>query len=202
MTLLRESVVQAGRRTVVGPENAFCPLLEDDDTSTGLSPSTGPVTADEFGTWRSLWSTRSAHRAVAGRDVHRTFRAVAMCRARHKWHVHGLPERARWRYWTIRAWVEGWVLLLVRRGPRAFWRRLTHAPCRSALRFGFSTVAHGYRPEPDVAVVLTPPGPVEPGPSIISPRRVRDFVRTVVGAPSEPRLDALVALEEEHGPTA
>jgi hypothetical protein len=121
--------------------------------------------------------------------------------ARYKWHVRGLPERARWRYWTIRAWVEGWVLLLVRRGPRAFWRRLTHAPYRSALRFGFSTVASGYHPEPDVAVVLTPSGAVGPDPSIISPRRVRDFVRSVVpGAPSEPRLDALVALEEEHGP--
>ena len=122
---------------------------------------------------------------------------------RYKWHVHGLPERARWRYWTIRAWVEGWVLLLVRRGPRAFWRRLTHAPIRSALRFGFSTVAHGYRPEADVAVDLTPSWPVDRDPSIISPRRVRDFVRTVVpGAPAEPRLDALVALEEEHGPAS
>ena len=116
--------------------------------------------------------------------------------------MHGLPERARWRYWTIRAWVEGWVLLLVRRGPRAFWRRLTHAPYRSALRFGFSTVARGYHPEADVAVVLTPAGPLEPDPSVISPRRVRDFVRGVVpGAPAEPRLDALVALEEVHGPT-
>jgi hypothetical protein len=115
--------------------------------------------------------------------------------------VHGFLERARRRYWTIRAWVEGWVLLLVRRGPRAFWRGLTNAPYRSALCFGFSTVAQGYRPEPDVKVVLTPPGPVEPDPSIISPRQVRAFVRTIAPAvPSEPRLEALVALEEEHGP--
>ena len=124
-----------------------------------------------------------------------------MSRTRYKWHVHGLRERARRRYWMIRDWVEGWVLLLVRRGPRAFWNCLTHVPYRSALCFGFSTVAQGYHPGPDVAVVLTPPGTVEPNPSIISPRQVRSFVRTVApGAPSEPRLDALVALEEEHGP--
>jgi hypothetical protein len=127
-------------------------------------------------------------------------REAPATRTRYKWHVHGLLELARRRYWTIRAWVEGWVLLLVRRGPRAFWSRLTHAPYRSSLRFGFSTVAQGYRPEPDVAVVLTPPGTVEPDPSFISPRQVRNFVRTVVpGAPPEPRLGALVALEEEHG---
>ena len=111
-----------------------------------------------------------------------------------------LLQRLRWRYWTIRAWAEGWVLVLVRRGPRAFWRRLTHAPYRSALCFGFSTIAQGYHPEPDVAVVLTPPGPVQPDPSIISPRQVRAFVRAMApGTPPEPRLDALVALEEEHG---
>ena len=104
------------------------------------------------------------------------------------------------RYWIIRAWVEGWVLLLVRRGPRAFWKGLTHAPYRSALRFGFSTVTEGYNPEPDVAVILTPPGPAVPDASIISARRVRDFIRTVApGAAFEPRLCALVALEEEHG---
>ena len=91
------------------------------------------------------------------------------------------------------------VLLLVRRGPRAFWAGMTHAPYKSSLRFGFSTVAKGYRAQPDVAVVLTPPGTVEPDPSIISPRQVRSFVRTVApGAPSEPRLDALVALERKH----
>ncbi len=115
-------------------------------------------------------------------------------------HVQRLLQRLRWRYWTIRAWAEGWVLVLVRRGPRAFWRRLTHAPYRSALCFGFSTIAQGYHPEPDVAVVLTPPGPFEPDPSIISPRRVRAFVRAMApGTPPDPRLDALVALEEEHG---
>ena len=92
------------------------------------------------------------------------------------------------------------MLLLVRRGPRAFWGRLTHAPFRTSLRFGFSTVAQGFRPEPDVAIVLTPPGKVEPDPSIISPRQVRNFVRTVApGAPPDPRHDALVVLEEEHG---
>ena len=122
-------------------------------------------------------------------------------RTRYKWHVHGLLGRARRRYWTIRAWIEGWVLLLVRRGPRAFWRGLIYAPYRSALRFGFSTVAQGYPAGPDVAVALTAPEPVEPDPSIISPRQVRAFVRGVVpAAPPEPRLDALVALEEEHGP--
>jgi hypothetical protein len=115
--------------------------------------------------------------------------------------VHGLRERARRRYWTIGAWVEGWVLLLVRRGPRAFWRGLTNAPYRSALLFGFSTVAQGYHPEPDVEVVLTPPGPLERHASIISARRVRDFVRAIApGASPDPRLNALVALEEEHGP--
>jgi hypothetical protein len=125
---------------------------------------------------------------------------VAIGGARYKYLVHELGERPRWWYWTIRAWVEGWVLLFVRRGPRAFWARLTHAPYRSTLRFGFSTIAQGYNAGPDVAVVLTPPGPPEPDPGIISPRRVRDFVRAVVpGATSEPRLDALVALEEEHG---
>jgi hypothetical protein len=116
------------------------------------------------------------------------------------WHVHGPRERAHQRYWTIRAWAEGWVLLLIRRGPRAFWGGLTHAPYRSSLRFGFSTVAQGHHPEPDVAVMLTPPRAVEPDPSIISPRQVRNFVRAVApGAPPDPRLDALVALEEEHG---
>jgi hypothetical protein len=113
--------------------------------------------------------------------------------------VHEVQQRTRWRYWTIRAWAEGWILPLVRRGPRGFWRRLTHAPYRSTLCFGFSTVAQGYHPGPDVALVLRP-GAVEPDPSIISPSQVRAFVRTVVpGAPLEPRLDALVALEEEHG---
>ena len=47
--------------------------------------------------------------------------------------------------------------------------------------------------------MLTPPGTVEPDPSIISPRRVRNFVRTVAPGTPDPRLDALVALEEEHG---
>jgi hypothetical protein len=89
--------------------------------------------------------------------------------------------------------------------PRSPWPAsvlgtLTHASFRSSLRFGFSTVAEGYRPQPDVAVVLTPSGTVEPDPSIISPCQVRKFVRTVApGAPRDPRLDALVALEEEHG---
>ena len=96
--------------------------------------------------------------------------------------------------------MEGWVLILVRRGPYALWRALIHAPYRSTLCFGFSTVAQGYRPEPDVAVVLSPPGPAMPDPTIISPRQVRHFIRTVApGAPSDPRLDARVALEEEHG---
>ena len=146
----------------------------------------------------------TAHRRLPGPDHLRRVRALRReapaTRTRYKWHVHGPLRRARRRYWTIRAWVEGWVLLLVRRGPRAFWGRLTHAPFRTSLRFGFSTVAQGWRPEPDVAVVLTPPGTVEPDPSIISPRQVRNFVRTVApGAPPDPRLDALVALEEEHG---
>jgi hypothetical protein len=127
-------------------------------------------------------------------------REAPVTRTRYKWHVHGLRGRVRRRYWAIRAWVEGWVLLLVRRGPRAFWGALTHAPYWSSLRFGFSTVAQGFRPEPDVALVLTPPGTVEADPSIISPRQVRNFVRTVApGVPPDPRLDALVALEEEHG---
>jgi hypothetical protein len=115
--------------------------------------------------------------------------------------VHRLLERTRWRYWIIRDCSRGWALLLLRRGPRVFWRHLTRAPYRSPLYFGFSTVALGYRPGPDVELVLTPLSPLEPDPSIISPRQVRAFVRAIApGAPPEPRLDALVALGEEHGP--
>jgi hypothetical protein len=119
----------------------------------------------------------------------------------YTWHVHGLRERARWRYWDIRAWVEGWAFLLLRRGPRTFWRGVTHAPYSSPLRFGLSTVADGYGPSADVAVVLNRAGPLDPDPSIISARRLRAFVRTVVpGAAADARLNALVALKEEHGP--
>ena len=159
----------------------------------GRQPASGPALKTD----RSL---KVATKKIIFDESGAVRREAPETRTRYKWHVHGPLRRARRRYWTIRAWVEGWVLLLVRRGPRAFWGRLTHAPFRTSLRFGFSTVAQGWRPEPDVAVVLTPPGTVEPDPSIISPRQVRNFVRTVApGAPPDPRLDALVALEEEHG---
>ena len=56
-------------------------------------------------------------------------------------------------------------------------------PTGSSLRFGYSTVAQGFRAQRDAAVVLTPPGTVESDP-FISPRQVRTFVRRV--APGHP----------------
>ena len=110
-------------------------------------------------------------------------------------------ERTRFHYWTVRAYVEGWVLLLVRRGPGAVWRSICRAPRTPAANFGFSNVALGHNSHLDVRVILTPFGRVEPDPSIISPRRMRDFVRdTFPAEPLAPRLVALVALEEEYGP--
>ena len=94
-----------------------------------------------------------------------------------------------------------WVLLLVRHGPRASWRVLTNHRVNRPVRFGFSRVALGYHPGPDVRVVLTRPAssgpirwssvPVAPGPSC---------ARSSRPAPVDPRLAAAVALEEEHGP--
>jgi hypothetical protein len=112
-----------------------------------------------------------------------------------------LRRTPRYHYWTVRAYVEGWVLLLIRRGPRAVWRRICSAPHTHPANFGFSNVALGYDSHLDVGVVLTPAGRVEPDPSIISPRRMRDFVcDTFPAEPVAPRLVALVSLEEEYGP--
>lgn len=109
-------------------------------------------------------------------------------------------ERTRFHYWTVRAFVEGWVLLLVRQGPRAVWKRLTHAPVVRPANFGFSRIALGYDRGPDIKVTLTPPGLRQPDPLTVSPSRVRAFVREVFPAdPPNPSLDAAVGIEEEHG---
>ncbi len=123
-----------------------------------------------------------------------------MGRPRYKWSVRRVLERTRYHYWTVRAFVEGWVLLLVRRGPRAVWKRLTHAPVIRPANFGFSRIARGYDRGPDIKVTLTPPGLREPAPLIVSPSRVRNFARDVFPAdPPNPYLAAAVAMEEEHG---
>src|ERR1700728_2033228 len=110
-------------------------------------------------------------------------------------------ERTRFHYWTIRAFVEGWFLLLVRRGPRAFWREATRAPFYHHAHFGFSRIALGYSEGPDVMAVLTPGGPRRPDPAVVSPSRVRDFLHEVFpGSPLDASLSAAAALEEEHGP--
>ncbi len=81
------------------------------------------------------------------------------------------------------------------------WRCICRAPGTRPANFGFSTVALGYNSHLDVKVILTPSGPVGPDPSIISPRRMRAFVRdTFPATPLAPRLVAAVALEGEYGP--
>ena len=110
-------------------------------------------------------------------------------------------KRTRSHYWTIRAFVEGWVLLLIRRGPRAFWREATRWPFYHRAHFGFSRIALGYSEGPDVKAVLTLRGPRHPDPSVVSPSRMRDFLHEVFPAsPLDPYLSANVALEKEHGP--
>ena len=112
------------------------------------------------------------------------------------------PRQAiRFHYWTVRAFIESWVLLLVRRGPRAFWREATCGPFYHHAHFGFSRIALGFPEGPDVLAVLTPWGPRHPDPSVISPARVRDFLHGVFPeSPLDPYLSADVALQEEHGP--
>ena len=109
-------------------------------------------------------------------------------------------KRTRFHYWTIRGFVEGWVLQLVRRRPRAFWREATQGPFYHRAHFGFSRIALGYPDGSDVIAVLTPRGPRHPEPSVISPSRVRDLLHGVFPAsPLDPYISAAVALEEEHG---
>lgn len=110
-------------------------------------------------------------------------------------------EAIRFHYWTVRAFIEGWALLLIRRGPRAFWGRLTRQPFYHHAHFGFSPVALGYPEGPDVIATLTPRSPRHPDPSVVSPSRVRALLHEVFPAsPLDPYLSADVALEEEHGP--
>jgi hypothetical protein len=110
-------------------------------------------------------------------------------------------KRTRFHYWTIRAFVEGWMLLLIRRGPRAFWREATRGPFYRHANFGFSRIALGYPGGSDVLAALSPLVRREPDPSVISPSRVRDFLLEVFpGSPLDQYLRANVALEEKHGP--
>jgi hypothetical protein len=79
------------------------------------------------------------------------------------------------------------VLLLVRRGPRAFWREATRGPFNHRPISGFPV-------SPSVS-------PRHPEPSVISPSGARDFLHEVFPAsPLDPYLSANVALEEEYGP--
>jgi hypothetical protein len=77
-----------------------------------------------------------------------------------------------------------------------------HHPVIRPLHYGFSRIAQGSPRTYDVSVVLTPPGgQLEPHPLIVSPARVRAFLREIFpGAPGDPYLEARIALEEEHGP--
>ena len=118
----------------------------------------------------------------------------AKTRARH------LKDRTRYYYWEVRAYVEGWVLTLIRRGPRPVWARITRQPFYHHAHFGFSRIALGSPGGPDVLASLTPRGPREPDPSVISPVRVKEFLLEVYPAwVPDPYFTADLASEEEHG---
>jgi hypothetical protein len=113
----------------------------------------------------------------------------------------GLIERTRYKYWLYRGDIDPWVFLLIRKGPRGVCRRLCRAPVTQPGHLGWSTVARGLRPDPDVSISLYPSGPERPDPRFIDPLRVRAFLGQVLpGHPMDPRLTARVALTQEHGP--
>jgi hypothetical protein len=112
-----------------------------------------------------------------------------------------LIDRIRHKYWLYRGDVHPWFFLLIRKGPRCVWRRLTQAPVTRPGHLGYSRVARGYLPGHDVVIALYPQGTVDPHPQFIDPLHVRDFLTEVLpGWPLAPHLAARVAMTEEHGP--
>jgi hypothetical protein len=125
----------------------------------------------------------------------RTDRPGARC------HPVPLVDRVRYKYWIYRWDIDPWVLLLIRKGPRGVWRRLSHAPVMRPGILGWSTVARGLRPDPDVRIALYPMGKEQPNLQFIDPLHVRAFLAEVLpGRPLDPHLAARVAMTEEHGP--
>ena len=132
-------------------------------------------------------------------SIQRRLGDVALIRPRYKRRVHGMLRRVRWRFWIIRAGPRGGSCC-----SSAVPAGRLEAPDPCALpELALLRVVHrrpGLPPRARRCGRPYPTAPVEPDAAIISPRRVRAFVRMIApGARPEPRLDALVALEEEHG---
>ncbi len=105
------------------------------------------------------------------------------------------------KYWLYRGDMEPRLLLLMQKGPGGVWRRLTRAPVTRPGVLGWSRVARGLAPDPDVQIALHPMGAEKPNPQFIDPLHVRAFLAEVLpGRPLDPRLAARVAMTEEHGP--